>query len=83
MTYLILIDIGLGFSDALTKLEKDSKNKKIKIGKLIVCSRLGTFESKIFYDTLENLKSKKLKAPFCIIIPSELHFVEKEFLESI
>lgn len=77
---LILIDIGLKFSDALKKLEADS-NGKIKFDKAVVCSKLGAKESQIHYNTLEKLKRLKVEAPFCVIIPSDLHFMEKEVLE--
>ena len=79
---LILVDIGLEFHDAMKELEISAKNK-VKIDKIVVCSRLGTEESQILYGKPLNLVKKKVKAPFCIIIPSELHFMEKEFLENI
>lgn len=78
---LILIDIGLGFKDALEKLERDSE-KKIKLDKIVVCSRLGTNDSNIYYDTINKLKSLEVKSPYCFIIPSKLHFLEEEFLEN-
>jgi diphthine synthase len=82
---LILCDIGLSFHDALKQLEESLNRKKMKIEKLVAASSLGTEKSKIFYDSPDNLKkkAKNLANPFCIIIPSELHFVEKEFLENI
>lgn len=79
---LILVDIGMSFEKALEKLEKDSKSKKIRIDKIVVCSRLGINDSSTHYGSLSKLKGKKVKAPFCFIIPSELHFLEKDFLES-
>ncbi len=80
---LILADIGLSFKDALLKLEEASKKESAKIDKVIVCSNLGTNKREIFYGKIENLKSKKAKAPFCFIIPAEMHFMEKEALERI
>jgi len=82
---LILCDIGLELSKALEQLEISAGNKKMKLGKIVLCSSLGTSESKIFYNTFENLKKLKgkIKNPFCIIIPSELHFMEKEALEKL
>jgi len=77
---LILCDIGLGFSNALKQLETASENKKIKLDKIVVCSNMGTDSSKILYDSIENLKKEKIKLPFCIVIPAELHFAESEFL---
>jgi len=44
---------------------------------------MGTENRKIFYDSLENLKKKEAKLPFCLILPSEMHFFEKEVLESV
>jgi len=87
---LILVDIGLGILDALHQLKVSARNKKIKLGKIIICTRLGTKESKIYYDTLENLmikaededESQEIEPPFCLIMPSELHFIEKESVES-
>jgi diphthine synthase len=79
---LILVDIGMDFGKALNKLEDDCKNKKVKLSKILVCERLGLRDSKICYNTLSNLKNKKVRTPFCFIIPSELHFLERDFLES-
>ncbi|PIO07574.1 diphthine synthase [Candidatus Pacearchaeota archaeon CG10_big_fil_rev_8_21_14_0_10_34_12] len=79
---LILIDIGYEFADALKRLNQNCKNKKISLDKIVVCSRLGTNESKIFYDFVKNLEIKKVRTPFCIIIPGEMHFLEQDVLES-
>ena len=80
---LLLVDIGLSFGNALkqleTALEKESK-LKAKLKKLVVCSQLGNEKQKIYYDTIEELYEKEAYAPFCFIIPSELHFLEEEFL---
>ena len=78
---LVLIDIGLDILQALRQIEVSAKNKKIKINKIIVCQSLGTKNQKIFYGRINKLKNKKIKKPYCIIIPSRLHFIEKEILE--
>ena len=81
---LILCDIGLEFERALEQLETAAKAKKLKLGKIVVCSQLGNEESKIYYNALKELKEMetKVKLPFCIIIPSDdLHFLEKEGLK--
>jgi len=79
---LILVDIGMSFKKALEKLEKALEKDKIKTNKIIVCSRLGTENKKVYYDSVDELKEKDVKAPFCFVIPSdELHFLEKEGLE--
>lgn len=77
---LILIDIGLELQNALEQLKKSSDEYQIKLEKIIICSRLGTKSKRIIYENIEELKDKKIKAPYCIIIPSKLHFVEKEML---
>ena len=79
---LILIDIGLEIKKALEQLEISAKNKKIEIKKIIVCQSLGTKYKKFFYNNINKLKKIKIKKPFCIIIPSKLHFMEKEILEN-
>lgn len=77
---LILIDIGLDLKDAVEELEESAKKEKIKVGKIVVCSRLGTKDKRIVYSEVKNFKGDIAK-PYCIIIPSKLHFVEEEVLE--
>lgn len=79
---LILIDIGLQLDKAIEKLSQDSEKSKIQLNKILICSRLGNKDSRIYYDSPRELQPKKIKAPFCIIIPGKLHFVEEEFLEN-
>ena len=80
---LLLIDIGLEFNKALQQIEQALKNKKLKLEKIVVCSQMG-YDSKIYYDKIENLKYQEIKAPFCFIIPtSDLHFIEKEALKKL
>lgn len=78
---LILVDIGLGFERALEQLSIAALRKKVKLEKILVCSSMGTISSKIFYDSIENLKRKKVNAPYCFIILGEMHFVERESVE--
>lgn len=77
---LILVDIGLSFSEALEQLKKVLKG--MKLDKIVVCSQMGTENSKIYYDKLNNL-NLEVHAPFCIIIPAKLHFLEEESLSEI
>ena len=79
---LLLIDIGLSFSQALKQFEEALGNSKLKtkLKKLVVCSQLGTEKSKIYYDSVESLYEKEVYAPFCFIIPSKLHFLEEEVI---
>jgi len=79
---LILVDIGLPFIDALKQLTK-ACGKTIKPGKMLVCSKLGTKDSKIVYDGVGNFHGEEVYPPFCFIIPGKLHFLEKESLESL
>jgi len=79
---VILIDLGLDFNNALKQLVSASETKSIKLNKIIVCSQLGTKKSKIYYGKINALKKKKVTSPFCFIIPSKMHFLEKEIVES-
>ena len=79
---LILVDIGLDFSNALEQLEKAAKTHDIKLKKLVVCQALGTKRGKTLYRDITELKEfTGVKKPYCIIIPSKLHFMEKEVLK--
>ena len=79
---LILVDIGLSFQEALKKLDIDCSKNGVKLDKIIICERLGSKDSHTYYDTINRLRYLKVRAPFCILIPSGLHFLEKEFLEN-
>jgi len=79
---LILVDIGLEFQEALEQLEKAAKEYNIKLNKLVLCQVLGTRSRKISYKTIEELKEfSGVRKPYCIILPSKLHFMEKEVLD--
>lgn len=80
---LMLIDIGLDLKDALDELEKSAKENNVKIGKILVCSRLGSNDKKIIYNEIKNLKNKIVKKPYCIVIPEKLNFMEEEVLNFI
>jgi diphthine synthase len=79
---LILIDIGLEFSDALKQLKEAAKEHKIKLNEIILCQSLGNKYQKIFYRKIKDFEEfTSVRKPYCIIIPSKLHFMEKEVLE--
>lgn len=78
---LILADIGLEFPEAMKQLETSAKNKEIKLKKIIVCSCLGTKHQRILYGSLDDLTGENIRNPFCIIIPGNLHFMEREAME--
>ncbi|MBS3084501.1 diphthine synthase [Candidatus Pacearchaeota archaeon] len=80
---LILIDIGIDFPKALNQLKIAAKKHEIKINKLIICQALGTRNRKILYRNFEEAEGfSGVQKPYCIILPSKLHFLEKEILES-
>ena len=79
---LILIDISLPFNKAINQLKIAAKNHDIKLKKLVVCQAMGTKNRKILYRTIEEIETYGgVKSPYCIILPSKLHFLEKEILE--
>jgi len=79
---LILIDIGLEFQDAIKQLKTSAENHKIDLKKIIICQNLGGKGSKILYRDIGELEEfSGIKKPYCLIIPSKLHFTEKEVLE--
>ena len=79
---LLLIDIDLELKNAKSQLKEASKQSKLKLPKIILISNMGTDKQGISYDNLDKLPNK-ISKPFAFIIPSNLHFSEKEFLESI
>jgi len=80
---LILVDIGLEFKDALEELIRASGSREFKLDKVLVCSNLGTGKDRVFYGFVSELKkvAKKVKAPFCFIIPGKMHFIEAGVVE--
>lgn len=74
---LVLLDIGMTSQQALKLFPK-----KIP-GKIIVASQLGS-DPEIRYGTIQDLLKLRLdKTPAVIAIPGKLHFLEKEYLESL
>lgn len=80
---LILVDIGLSCWDALNQLEDALQKKNLEIDYIYICSKLGTNNKKIicirlsdgFYEGI-----KRIEEPFCFVIPSKMHFIEKDFM---
>lgn len=67
-------------------LEIEEKRKENVLKKdlgIVVFSKAGSEDSKIIFDSLENLLKKDIEIPAVLIIPGILHFSEKEFLEKI
>jgi diphthine synthase len=70
--------------EILLELEGKRREGVISEGeKIVIFSKAGSEDAKIFFDTLKNLKEKEVALPAVVIIPSLLHFTEKEFLEAI
>jgi len=81
---LLLLDIDLDISVALSQIKEIAKNRKdsnMLKRDIIICERIGTATSKIAVGSLDKLSKKKFKMPCCIIIPSKLHFLEAEALK--
>ena len=78
---LLLLDIGLEVKEALSYLREICEKRLEGFPKqIIICSCLGTAKSRIIVGKLNNLINKKINLPACIIIPSDLHFLEAEAL---
>jgi diphthine synthase len=79
---LVLVDIGLDFADALKQLKVAALEYKIPLDKLVVCQSMGTKNQKILYRSIEELEGfDGVKKPYCLILPSKMHFVEREVLK--
>lgn len=74
---LVLLDIGMTPREALGLLSGKM------LGKVVVSSHLGG-NPEIKYDTIENfLKLRLNKTPSVLAIPGKLHFLEREYLETL
>lgn len=70
--------------EILLKIEEMRKEDVIKLKeKVVVLSMIGSENSKIFFEEVEELLRKDIKLPAVIIFPGILHFTEKEFLDLI
>lgn len=73
---LVLLEPGFDACGAIETLSKSG------FGKLIVMARLGRRDSKIAYGTGDSLELVDFgPAPYSIVVPGELHFLEDEALE--
>ncbi|MCX6742448.1 MAG: diphthine synthase [Candidatus Pacearchaeota archaeon] len=83
---LVLVDIGLSLKETIKELNEASQGELIDKN-IVIMSRGGTKNQKIFYgnmkDIVSNIEKGKIEAeePFCLIIPSEMHFSEEEMLK--
>jgi len=80
---LCLLDVDLGIKEALQILKEcEIEYEKFLPERLIVVSRLGCEDSKIYFGSIEKLEKKEIDSPAVIIIPGSLHFTEIEYLEN-
>ncbi len=77
MHTLLLLDIGMSGEKGVEILLKHNLLEKDE--KIVVASNIGTEDEKISYCEAEKIKGHT--HPSIIIIPGEMHFAEKEFLE--
>ena len=89
MHTLVLMDLDreLGLMDGKLGLEllgkmEEKEGKKVLPEKVVVLSRVGHPDEKISYGKVSELMDVDLgKPPVVIIVPAELHEMEKEYLE--
>ncbi|MBR9682024.1 MAG: diphthine synthase [Candidatus Altiarchaeota archaeon] len=74
---LCLLDPAITLTQGLKVLKKFGVDRKV-----IACEQLGMKGEKIKYGSLDQLLTTPFNSkPQCIIVPAELHFFEKEFLD--
>ena len=91
MHTLVLMDLDaeLGLMDAKLGLEllgkmEEREGLSVLPEKVVVLSRVGYPDELVSYGTVLELINAGLgDAPFCIVIPAELHEVEEEYLDSL
>ena len=74
----------LSISDAISRILEISKSRKSNISektKFIGCARLGMKDAVIKYGNQEELSKINFgKAPFCLILPGKLNFMEEKII---
>jgi diphthine synthase len=81
---LVLLDRDMGTREGLRILKEVEGRKGKKILKhAVLCSRLGSKRERLVYGEIKALMETDLPPPAVIIIPGKLHFIEKEFLETL
>lgn len=81
---LLLLDVNMGTDTALGALKAiESKRKSALIREAIICSTLGSDNERLIYGKIDDLSRIELPPPAVVIIPGKLHFLEKEFLETL
>ena len=90
MHTLVLMDLDkeLGLMDGKLGLEllgkmEEKEGKKVLPEKVVVLSRVGHPDEKVSYEKVSELMGADLgEGPFVLVVPAELHEMEKEYLKS-
>lgn len=81
---LLLLDRDMGTKEALETLKSmESKKKKKLLKHAVICSAIGSENERLIYGKIAEIIDIELPAPAVVIIPGKLHFMEKEFLETL
>ncbi|HLD33740.1 MAG TPA: diphthine synthase [Candidatus Nanoarchaeia archaeon] len=79
---LVLLDLDPQTSRFMTIAQAiDKLLKHGRLPKIVACARLGCADSEIMYGDVSALKKVDFgNAPYCLVVPAKLHFVEEEAL---
>lgn len=68
--------------EIMGEIERE-KNQKLfdEESKIIVGARVGSYEQKIIYGKVSEIKKMKFETPCTLIVPGKLHFSEEDFLK--
>ncbi len=84
---LLLLDIEIGVKEGLEILlkieEKEKKKLVLPETEIVAVSRLGSGNQKIKFGKVRDIEKEKFESPAMIVIPGNIHFLEKEFLKGI
>jgi diphthine synthase len=81
---LLLLDRDMGTKEALETLKSmESKKRKKLLKYAVICSAIGSENERLIYGKIGEIIDIELPAPAVVIIPGKLHFMEKEFLETL
>jgi len=82
---LMLLDIKMSVQEGLGTLMEIEKEKMIGAikpdDKIILASMLGSKKQEVKYGRIDELEKESFPSPAVIIIPGNVHFLEKEFIE--
>ncbi len=81
MHTLLLLDKGMPAEKGIEMLLAHGMINREE--RVIACSSLGTEREKIKFGRAENLAKEEFPSPACVVVPTDLHFTEKEFLQTL